>query len=136
MAAVPLLLRMMEAEDASQENLQRLAALHAHLSDRLGPAVLEQALLRGLVGGSVSGQARHALGHKGMVSAGSPFGAAAGCAVLAAGGTAADAAVATAFAMAVADPANMGLMGRCHVLSVSAEGRALAWIASSRCSSQ
>jgi len=66
--------------------------------------------------------AKRATGRRGAIATSAPAASRIGVAVLAGGGNAVDAAVAAALALAVADPANAGLGGRCHLVVATPEG--------------
>lgn len=61
--------------------------------------------------------------HCGVIATGAPTATQAGAEILRQGGNAADAAVAAALAICVADPANASLLGRCHIVLRTHEGR-------------
>lgn len=59
----------------------------------------------------------------GVIASGSPAATAAGEAILKMGGNATDAAVAAALTLCVSDPANASLLGRCHIVVRTEQGR-------------
>ena len=92
--------------------LELVAAAVAEIEGRLGPADTQAAFVRGLL----RDRQKHAAGTGGAIATSSPDAASAGARMLADGGNAIDAACAAAFALTVADPANAGIAGRCHVV--------------------
>ena len=91
--------------------LEEIAADVARIESTLGPAATQAAFVRALL----DGRRKHEAG-AGAVATSSPDAAAAGARVLADGGNAVDAACTAALALTVADPANSGIAGRCHIV--------------------
>ena len=118
-AALASLAALARDHTAPPDLLAEIAAAVAQIEGRIGAAATRTAFVEGLV---LDRRKREA-GPGGAVATSSPDAASAGARVLAGGGNAIDAACTAALVLTVADPANAGIAGRCHIVIRPPRGR-------------